>query len=102
MKAYIFQAALLCEDCGLRAISELRMDGGTNAGDSGDFPQGPYANGGGESDCPQHCDRCSEFLQNPLTDEGHAYVANAVARDKARGYHNSIAIDEWSPFYNIG
>jgi hypothetical protein len=34
--------------------------------DSDKFPKGPLADGGGESDCPQHCDTCGVFLENPL------------------------------------
>ena len=42
------------------------------------------ANGGGESDTPQHCDDCDVFLENPLTDDGNEYVRElyAEARDK--------------------
>jgi hypothetical protein len=38
--------------------------------DSDDLPKGPYADGGGEADTPQHCDDCRRFLENPLTGDG--------------------------------
>ena len=69
MKAYIYQAALLCEPCALDVQAMT-----TPGPDSDDYPQGPFSDGGGEADSPQHCDLCGEFLQNPLTPEGVRYV----------------------------
>jgi hypothetical protein len=62
--------------------------------DSDDYPKGPYRDGGGESDCPQHCDHCNTFLENPLTEEGEEYVRQAVAENPT-----SPAIEEWGHFY---
>jgi hypothetical protein len=70
MKAYIFQAALLCEGCALDTIAHCKSLGTPDDGDSDRYPQGPYANGGGESDCPEHCDHCRGALDNPLTEYG--------------------------------
>ena len=56
--------------------------------DSGEYPCGPYADGGGESDTPSHCGACGEFLENPLTSDGYEYV-----REAARA--------EWDAFYDI-
>ena len=74
MKAYMYQAALLCQDCGEAARAKLDTagQGPANAADeysydSDDYPKGPYADGGGEADCEQHCDHCGEPLDNPLT-----------------------------------
>ncbi len=50
--------------------------------DSEQWPQGPYPDGGGEADCPQHCDCCGAFLENPLTDDGDSYV-----REKAEPFN---------------
>lgn len=47
--------------------------------DSDDLPKGPVADGGGEADCAQHCDRCGRFLQNPLTADGAEHVIDALA-----------------------
>lgn len=85
MKVYIFQAALLCADCGVRTREALAKSAPTNPDDESSydsdvFPKGPYANGGGEADTPQHCDHCGTFLENPLTDDGCAYVEEAVKR----------------------
>jgi hypothetical protein len=56
--------------------------------DSDEWPKGPYGNGGGESDCPQHCGDCHEFLENPLTPDGYQYVRE-----------NYCA--QWDSFYDI-
>lgn len=84
MDAYIFQAALLCTDCAhkVRRVTNASLE-------SDDYPQGPYSDGGGEFDCPQHCDHCGVFLENPLTIDGYGYV-----RTSARN-------DEWVNFYEL-
>lgn len=73
MDVYIFQAALLCEDCGRKIRRELTAAGKAPTDpdneytyDSGEFPKGPFANGGGEADCAQYCDICFTPLDNPL------------------------------------
>lgn len=86
MNAYVYRAALLCEDCAIATMKELDaafQDNGIMPGDplnddSDRYPQGPYANGGGESDSPCHCDHCQTFLENPLTDDGREYVNDAI------------------------
>lgn len=86
MKAFIYRAALLCEPCGEATrrylTKELRAPADPNDESSYDsdwFPKGPYPNGGGEADTPQHCDHCSTFLENPLTPDGDAYVREQAA-----------------------
>lgn len=88
MKVYIFQAALLCQGCGHAAIENVKVLHPKNVPaldalgfpldessyDSDQFPKGPYDNGGGEADTPQHCDHCGVFLENPLTGDGMLYV----------------------------
>jgi hypothetical protein len=78
---YVYQAALICEDCAAEITRSLR---GTVAVDDDILPQGPYPDGGGEADSPQFCDRgrnCVNAFQvdgsakvgcplsNPLTSE---------------------------------
>lgn len=76
MKAFVFQAALLCEHCAAIVMIEKREYEGCE--DSDHYPQGPYSEGGGEADCPQHCDHCGLFLENPLTPDGDSYVHEAA------------------------
>jgi hypothetical protein len=85
MDVYIYAAALLCEDCGeaqRQHLDEAFADNGaapgTDEDDSDRYPQGPYPDGGGEADSPQHCDQCGTFLENPLTGDGYAYLRAQV------------------------
>lgn len=83
MLVYMFRAALLCEACGQQACVDTLAPIGRDSDneytwDSDDYPKGPYGDGGGEADCPQHCDVCGVFLENPLTQEGVDYVRGAV------------------------
>jgi hypothetical protein len=100
MNAYIFQAALLCEPCGKATCDQLRKsiadlhpgfdEDNESTYDSDYYPKGPYPDGGGEADCPQHCDHCGVFLENPLTSDGYDYV-----RESAAGYGTAIEqVDE--------
>ncbi|KKL63091.1 hypothetical protein LCGC14_2178540 [marine sediment metagenome] len=106
MNVYIYAADIWCEDCG-RAIHEritsesiAPEDPSNREGyfNSIDFPKGPYPDGGGEADLPQHCAagenclvafHCSDgrkigvWLENELTEEGVTYVKEAV---KEGGY----------------
>lgn len=85
MNAFMYQAALYCERCGLKIRRALKRVGKapedpSNEGtyDSDDFPKGPFAEGGGEADSPHHCDGCGLFLENPLTSEGLEYVSERI------------------------
>jgi len=92
-ETYIFNAALLCEECAEELMTKLRNEGKPNTGDSDDYPQGPYPNGGGEADCPQHCDSCLMFLENSLTSDGENYVREAVEEG------SKTATEVWKPYY---
>lgn len=85
MQAYLFRAALWCEVCTAPLESRHAKDLPAGASlddestyDSDQFPKGPYPDGGGEADTPQHCDGCNTFLENPLTPDGVAYVLEAA------------------------
>jgi hypothetical protein len=109
MNVYIYQADLLCEECGEAERNALGMDGNAPADpddessyDSDEYPKGPFPDGGGEADCPNHCGNCHVFLENPLTSDGEAYVREAVERAWSRsGGGNREVIDEWVEFYGI-
>jgi hypothetical protein len=101
MRVYMYQAALYCGPCG-RAIRD-RLDTKGKAPedtddessyDSDEYPKGPYPDGGGESDSPQHCDSGAEcldaldmggdfgkvgaWLENDLTADGVQHVADSI------------------------
>lgn len=93
--AYAFQADLLCEDCGRAARDALQKRGVSDDGDSGTFPQGPYGDGGGESDSANFCGSgrdCESAVKvadhkvgcplgNPLTEYGAESVRESVAEN---------------------
>jgi len=98
MNVYIYQAALLCESCGnnVKAILQEKGLAPQNPNDeysydSDDYPKGLYPDGGGESDCPNHCDICGLFLENPLTQDGENYVKECTESDHIP--------DDWLEFY---
>jgi hypothetical protein len=104
----MYAASFYCAPCG-EAIRE-RLTVGSEAPtdiddessyDSDEFPKGPFADGGGESDTPQHCDSCHVFLENDLTAEGRAYVADAIERAIVDGRSDSVALKEWLLFYDV-
>jgi hypothetical protein len=90
--AYVFRADVYCDACG-RALREAYAEA-RGSEDSEEFPQG-YAEQFAETDSPQHCGECGEYLAQPLTSEGVSYVAEA-ARAYVRGEHaGSAALAEW-------
>ena len=111
MDAYIYQAALYCPDCTRTIKKQLLRDEGKKARDfvdehtydSGEYPKGPFPDGGGEADSPQHCDACHVFLENPLTSDGEDYVREAVREDherRKRGAKANPVTGEWKEFYD--
>lgn len=106
MEAYIYQADLICADCGEKVRKDLRATGKgpldeddeyTYASD--EYPTGPFDDGGGEADCPQHCGRCGVFLENPLTLDGEDYTRDAVEEALAASRTDSVAVQEWAMYY---
>jgi hypothetical protein len=86
VEAYVYCAALLCSDCGEEARRDVANAGlapadpeNESSYDSDQFPKGPYPDGGGEADAPQHCDHCGTFLQNPLTADGDSWLREQAA-----------------------
>jgi hypothetical protein len=77
--AYMYNAGLLCEECGESKQVELKGTKEESSGESDVYPKGPYPDGGGECDTPQHCDSCEKFLQNPLTPDGDDYVRESYS-----------------------
>ena len=101
MNAYIYQADIYCADCGRAIRKRLKAEGKApdtprdeSTYDSDEYPKGPYSEGGGEADSPQHCGAGAEclnaievadgrkvgaWLENELTTDGAEYVRQAVA-----------------------
>jgi hypothetical protein len=105
MDVYIFQAALLCETCGANVRNDLgpEPEGGEYCYDSDGYPKGPFPDGGGEADSPNHCDHCGEFLENPLTDDGVQYVQERLDElvNSPRPRGNPEVLSLWAEFYRL-
>jgi hypothetical protein len=108
---YIYAADVWCDDCADKIKAAMRADGSADAMiangadldddrtyDSDEYPKGPF--GDEESDCPEHCADCREFLENSLTTDGADYVRDTVREDVAAGRLDSVAVTEWRPYYD--
>jgi len=113
MNVYIYQGALICWECEPKVQTASIYRGLDKPGgwatfvrdwermDSDHFPQGPYGDGGGEADFPQHCDCCDKFLANPLTDAGYDYIVETRAEWLARGKAiEGSFLEEWIAYYD--
>jgi len=106
--AYVYQAAMLCEECGEKTMRKLKAAGKApedpqdeESYDSDEYPKGPYPDGGGESDSPEHCDQCGVFLENDLTEAGYDYVKDLIAQHFKSGRGDKKVLKEWAEFYDI-
>lgn len=96
--AYIFQADLYCDSCGRQIAEQLRLEGKAPEDeseectyDSDDFPKYAGDEGGGETDCPQHCGGCHEYLGAPLTSHGVQYVIDSIRESIQEAIDNGRA-----------
>ena len=102
MNIYVYNADIYCEDCGDAIRDRIRDEGlhpadpdDESTYDSDEFPKGPFPDGGGEADSPQHCGsgegclnafwisqgrKVGAFLENPLTSWGKEYVREAIQK----------------------
>lgn len=88
MNAYIYQTELWCETCADTIRANLTDEGVA----PDEFPEGPLAEGGGESDAPVHCTGCGVYLSAPLTSVGIEYIIEAL---RAAGMRTDT-LDEWA------
>ena len=99
MEAYIYQADIYCADCAKNYRQHLIQNCNKDTGDSDQFPQGPYENGGGEADCPQHCGNCNMFLENSLTEYGENELKILLSRPASNGIAEIIHA-EYKQYYD--
>lgn len=90
MNAYFYKADIYCRDCIEKVWNK------ENVKTDDDIPTGPYSDGGGEADSPQHCGSCGLFLENPLTEDGEEHVKKRVEEYKG----NTGVLNQWREFYN--
>ena len=108
MNVYVYRADLLCEECGEAARLGLNAQGKSPADlddestfDSDDYPKGPYPDGGGEADTPQHCGKCGLFLMNSLTATGEESVTRSVQAYRDGHGGTWEVLKEWLEFYGV-
>lgn len=106
MQVYIYQAELFCRDCGEHLREAVQVPAGADLADestfdSNDYPKGPYSDGGGEADSPQHCGDCGVHLENPITPDGVAYVRKALTEYAVTGQGRDIILRQWAEFYGL-
>jgi hypothetical protein len=121
MDAYTYRAALWCGPCVVQTLVEERRaappaldmeparaleqivsaNGFTSESDydSDDLPKGPYPDGGGEADTPQHCDGCGLFLRNPLTPDGYRYPIERLVEHARTGEGRAEVLKAWAERY---
>lgn len=99
MTIYVYQADVYCEDCGRDIVAQLDREHKEDTGDTDDYPQGPFADGGGEADYPQCCGECHAFLENPITDDGAEYVAERVRDWYVKHEGSAEVIRRWIDEY---
>ena len=127
--AGIYQADIFCDDCtdcikrriaedSFDDISRIGLpdgadieDGFESVADLADYLDGmderlydsdaypKYCSGNEESDCPQHCGGCGEFMENQLTSDGNDYVIEAVNESRINGEDNAVT-EEWAAYYS--
>jgi len=105
MKAYIYQADIYCEDC----MKDMPHPEDQSSYDSDEYPKGPFADGGGSADSPQHCGNHGDcvnaitlsdgtkigvWLENPLTNEGVEYVRDHIAEEP-----DNEVVKLWAEWY---
>ena len=91
MDAYVFRGALYCEACGRGIVEELAACGREDTGDSDDFPQGPYPDGGGEAGADQP----------PETADLAAFGVIGLVKI-LEGARRAAAIELWQPILPLG
>jgi len=75
--------------------------------DSDEFPKGPYPDGGGEADCPQHCGAGAQCVNAIEFDDGHkvgAWLENELTTDGVEYVREAIreggeVAEMWADYY---
>lgn len=99
MDVFVYGADIYCSKCGQAIRDRLTAQGkapdnpaAESTYNSDRFPKGPYPDGGGEADSPQHCGACHMPLENALTAAGVRYALEYLQGAKAR----TAILDGWA------
>jgi hypothetical protein len=103
---YMYDGDLYCTNCAKELKHYLETNGvaASAAGiapalenDPDKLPQGPFSVG--ESDYPDYCGNCGEFLENPLTTDGYENLRQAVEAYENEGSGDPSTMQELIDFY---
>lgn len=105
---YIYQADVYCDECGdaiRKRLSDVAPEDPLDhrSYDSDDYPKEADVEHD-ESDCPEHCAACHEFLRNPLTSAGYKYVQEKLSDTGMKSIYQgnvSIALKQWATWYGF-
>lgn len=107
---YIYQADVYCDKCGDAVRAELRAQGKAPEDeldhysyDSDDYPKDADIEHE-ESDIPQHCAKCGEFMHNPLTSAGYSYVQEKLNETGLKSIYQglmNIVLKTWASWYSF-
>ena len=99
MEVYIYKADIYCADSAKKYSQLQVLIGEKDSGDSEQYPQGPYSDGGGEADNPQHCGDCNMFLENSLTSDGDKELKIMLSTPPSNGIADIIHA-EYRQYYD--
>jgi hypothetical protein len=103
---YMYEGDLYCTNCAKELKHYLETNGvaASAAGiapalenDPEKLPQGPFSVS--ESDFPDYCGKCGEFLENPLTTDGYQNLRQAVEAYENEGSGDPSTMQELIDFY---
>jgi hypothetical protein len=104
---YVYAADIYCAACGediAKRLSEAPgFDPENPPEDSDEFPQGPYSDGGGESDSPNHCgahEDCLQAITLPCGNKIGCALAHELTNEGARSLNEMIVDDMLRPESN--
>lgn len=100
MEAFIYCGDIYCAKCARKRAKEDThgpiLPPSDRGADSDRNVVGPYPDGGGEADSPQHCADCGVFLHNPLTPAGVEYALVALDEHRETGRGSARVLDLWA------
>lgn len=99
MDIYMYRGDSYCPSCAASIMKGLGKH--ADSGDSNDYPQCAGDANQIESDTPEHCSGCHEFLKTGLTSHGREYARGSLAEYVINGNGRKEVLQQWADFYNL-
>lgn len=99
MDIYAYRGEWYCPDCASSIMKGLGRH--ADSGDSNDYPQCAGPADQVETDCPEHCSGCEEFLKTALTETGRQYVKEQLLCYVFNGHGREEILQQWADYYNV-